>query len=81
VKKYKLYNDLTIFANNDSEFCKRLFWRSVFAPEKTLPDYLVGFATRAEKMFKLPFRIRTKPHEDFVADLVSCKLLTVNQIH
>lgn len=81
MKLYKLHNDLSIIAKSDREFCQRVFWRSIFAKEKTTKDFVDGWALRIRDTYNLTFVPNTTKYEDFVADLVRLQLLTVSYFH
>lgn len=76
---YKLHNDLTIFAKDDEDFMKRLFWRSIFRPEKNFGDWLEGFSARIYKSYGV--EVRNDNAVNFVSDLKSYKLLTITTVH
>ena len=76
--RYHLRGDFTLFAPNDTEFVKRVFWRSRYAKERTWYEFMAGCANRLHigmKMSKMP---NTKKPNDFVACLIESGLLEKN---
>lgn len=76
--RYQLQGDFTLFASGDTEFVKRVYWRSRFAEERTWYDFMIGWAKRLYKGNRLKKMPRTMKPSDFVNSLIDSGILTKN---
>lgn len=76
--RYHLRGDFTLFAPNDTEFVKRVFWRSRYAKERTWHEFMVGWARRLYQGNKLDKMPSINKPSDFVASLINSNLLIKN---